>query len=167
MKNFKHGVMVIVLLAITVFISRFNVETYVLKVFIVFSVLLASFNLIFRKSLVFKNYFTSKYNVLTSKFHSEKTYDISEDLMFQKVIEIINDSKFKVAKIDKMKLEILATSPISFTSWGETLYISFDENSNGSTMKFCSVSLFGMYSWGRNETNYNGMLRLVEDSLTV
>jgi hypothetical protein len=42
------------------------------------------FNLIIRKSLSFKNHFTNKYNLFTTKIRSEKAYDIPKKLMFEK-----------------------------------------------------------------------------------
>ncbi len=125
------------------------------------------FNLIIRKSLSFTNYFTSKYNLLTSKIRSEKTFDISKELMFEKIIEVIKDSKFKLIEADKDRFEILAITPISFTSWGENLYISFETRGNETIMKFCSSTLFQFYSWGKNEKNLTDLLNEIENSLTI
>lgn len=125
------------------------------------------FNLVIRKSLSFKNYFTSKYNLLTSKAHAEKSFDIPKDLMFEKIIEVINDSKFKLIKADKEAFEILAIAPISFKSWGENLYVSLETKGNETTMKFCSTTLFQIYSWGKNEKNFTDLLNEIESSLTI
>lgn len=124
-------------------------------------------NLIIRKSLSFKKYFTSPINLLTSKFYSERTFDISKALMFEKIIEVINNSKFKLIEADKQKFEILAITTISFKSWGENLYIRFDTIGNETILKFCSVTLFQIFSWGKNEKNYDDLLNEIESSLTV
>lgn len=49
------------------------------------------FNLIVRKSLAFKNYFTSPLNLFTTKARYQKSYDIPKDLMFEKTIEVLRD----------------------------------------------------------------------------
>lgn len=125
------------------------------------------FNLIIRKSLSFKNYFTSKYNLFTTKVWSEKSYDMPKELMYEKLIEVINNSNFKLVDSDNDKFEILAISTITFNSWGENLYISFETDENETIMKFCSSTLFQIYSWGKNEKNYNYLVNEIESSLTV
>ncbi len=125
------------------------------------------FNLIIRKSLSFKNYFTSPYNLFTTKVRYQKSYEIPKDLMFEKIIEVINNSDFKLVETNKEKLEILAISTITFKSWGENLYINFKTNGNITIMKFCSTTLFQMYSWGKNEKNYDDLLNDIESSLII
>ena len=125
------------------------------------------FNLIIRKSLSFKSYFTSRYNLFTTKVRSEKSYDIPKELMFEKIIEVINHSDFKLVETDESKFEILAISKITFKSWGENLYINFETKGNETIMKFCSSTLFQMYSWGKNEKNYDDLLNEIESSLIV
>jgi hypothetical protein len=125
------------------------------------------FNLFIRKSLFYKNYFTNQYNILTSKVHSEKTFDISKELMFEKIIEVINNSEFKLVEADKKKFEILAITTITFKSWGENLYISMETVKGETVMKFCSATLFQVSSWGKNEKNYDDLLNQIESSLTI
>jgi len=125
------------------------------------------FNSIVRRSLRFKKYFTNPYNFLTSKFSFEKTFDIPKELMFEKVIEVLNGSKFKLIEADKNRFDILAITTISFKSWGENLYISFDSTGNKTTMKFCSVTLLQVYAWGKNKKNYNDLLEQIDSSLTI
>lgn len=124
-------------------------------------------NLIIRKSLSFKRYFISPFNALTSKVHLEKAFDISKALMFEKIVEVIDRSKFELTEVDKDKFEILATSKISWLSWGENIYISFETRGNETIMKFCSVTLFQIYSWGKNEKNWEQLLGEIENSLTI
>lgn len=125
------------------------------------------FNLAIRRSLYFKNYFTSRYNLLTSKMRSEKTFDISKPLMFEKIIEVIENSTFKLVEADRAHFEILAITKITYKSWGENLYISFATNGDETTIKFCSVTLFQITSWGKNQKNYNDFLNEIESSLTI
>lgn len=125
------------------------------------------FNFAVRKSLSFKNYFTHKYNPFTSKYRSEVHFDISEDLMFEKVIEVLEDSPFKLAKADEQKLEILAYTNISLQSWGENLYVSFETVGGETIMKVSSVTFFQVLSWGKNKSNTQKLLSAIESSLTV
>ena len=125
------------------------------------------FNFVIRRSMLFKNYFTSRFNLLTSKVRFEKEFDIPKKLMFEKLVEVINDSKFKLVKSDKEKFEILAITTITWKSWGENLYISFDTIGDETIMKFCSVTLFQIYSWGKNEKNYDDLIQEIENSLTI
>lgn len=125
------------------------------------------FNLLVRKSLSFKNYFISPYNLFTTKVHYQKTYEIPKKLMFEKTMEVIENSNFRLIDTNREKLEFLAISSITFKSWGENLYISFEQNGDDTIMKFCSTTFFQMYSWGKNEKNYDDFLNNIEQSLII
>ena len=88
-------------------------------------------------------------------------------LMFEKIIEVLSNSDFKLVETSKSKFEILAISKITFKSWGENLYISFETSGNETTMKFCSVTIFQIYSWGKNEKNYTDLLNEIENSIII
>ena len=168
MKTFKHILVAVFIMLISVLMTHYLKPNN--PIMIVFLFLISGFfifNLIIRKSLSFKNYFTSPYNLITTKVRYQKSYDIPKDLMFEKIIEVINNSNFKLVETNKEKLEILAISSLTFKSWGENLYISFETNGNKTIMKFCSTTLFQMYSWGKNEKNYDDLLNNIESSLII
>ena len=104
---------------------------------------------------------------MTAKTRSEILFTIPRELMFDKIIEVIKDSNFNLINANRDKYEILATTRISWLSWGENLYISFEDKENETIMKFCSATLFQIYSWGKNERNYDNLLKEIEDSLIV
>lgn len=168
MKNLKHVFFALLLLFIALWVPRYVEDQDPL--FITITLLLLGFfifNLAIRKSLAYKSYFTSPYNFLTAKFRSELTYDIPKELMFEKVLEVINGSKFKLADVDKDRFEILATASMTAFSWGENLYISFDGSGDRPTLKVCSATFFQVHSWGRNEKNYEYLMQEIEASLTI
>jgi hypothetical protein len=136
---------------------------------IVISVILGFFlfNLALRKWLLLKTYFTSPFNLLTAKTKAEQVYEISIDLMFDKIIEVIHDSKFKLARAEKSKYTVLATTGISWKSWGENIYIDLEESGEGTLMKFCSVTFFQLHSWGKNRKNCDDLLEAIDQSLTI
>lgn len=125
------------------------------------------FNFSVRKLLSFKSYFISRYNILTTKAKSEETFDLPKELLFEKVKEVIINSKFELIDTDKDKFEILATSKASFKSWGENLYIDFESKGDETVMKFCSVTVFQIYAWGKNQKNYTSLLNEIENSLII
>ena len=168
MKTLKHiliAVLIILISGLSAYYLKPNNPIMMTFLFLIVGFFI--FNLIIRKSLSFKNYFTSQYNLFTTKIREEKSFDISKELMFEKIIEVINNSDFKLVETDKDKFEILAISTITFKSWGENLYISFESKGNETIMKFCSSTLFQIYSWGKNEKNYDDLLNEFESSLIV
>ena len=168
MKTLKHisiAFLIVLISGLIVYYLKPNNPIMIAFLFLIAGFFI--FNLIIRKSLSFKNYFTSQYNLFTTKTWSEKLYDIPKELMFKKIIEVINNSDFKLVEVDKDKFEILAISTITFKSWGENLYISFETKGDETILKFCSSTLFQMYSWGKNEKNYDDLLNEIESSLTV
>jgi hypothetical protein len=125
------------------------------------------FNIIIRKNLLFKNYFLSPYNLFTTKSNQELIFPLSRDLMFEKMIEVIKDSKFKLVASDAKKHQIFAVSKISWWSWGENLYIHFKDRGDETVVTLCSVTLFQITSWGKNQKNHQALLDAFEDSLTI
>lgn len=168
MKNIKHILIAILIIAIpTLAFSYFNFSDLLL---IWIPVLIGSFfifNLSVRKSLLFKRYFVSKYNLLTTNISRQEAFDIPIDLMFEKVVEVINHSKFTVVAKDEGKYEILAITKPSLISWGENLYIDFKQSKEETIANFRSSTCFQVYSWGRNEDNLTELLDEIEKSLTV
>ena len=168
MKTYKHIFIAILIILFSGLIGYYLKPNNPIMIVLSFLILgFFIFNLIIRKSLSFKNYFTSPYNLFTTKVYYQKTYEIPKELMYEKIIEVIDNSKFKLVDTNNEKLEILAISSITFKSWGENLYISFETNENNTLMKFCSTTLFQIYSWGKNEKNYNDLLNNIENSLTI
>ena len=164
MKILKHILVVILLIILSLlYVNYLEPDSPVMITFIIITYSFFAFNFFIRKSLLYKNYFLSKYNLFTTKFRTEKSFDIPKELMFEKIIEVINDSRFKLAEVDKDKLEILAISKITFRSWGENLYINFETKGDKTIMKFSTSTLFQVYSWGKIEKNYDDLVIEIED----
>ena len=172
MKQLKHLIAVAAIVLIGVLITKLsdpdnpNYRDIVL-ITALLSLAFLMFNLAVRRSLSFKGYFTSKYNVLTNKVWSEKVFDIPKDLMYEKMIEVIKNSGFKIVDVNANTYEILAISKITFISWGENIYISFEAKGDETIMKFCSSTFLGAYDWGKNEKNYNKLVNEIDLSFTV
>lgn len=125
------------------------------------------FNFITRRSLKFEKYFTSKHNLFTAKNYYSIIFDLPKDVLFEKFIEVINNSKFKLKELDEAKYKILALSSVSFFSWGENLYINFDTKESLTIMNFCSTTFFQVFSLGKNEQNFEDLMAEFEKSLIV
>jgi hypothetical protein len=50
---------------------------------------------------------------------------------------------------------------------GENLYISFEIRGDETIMELCSVTVFQIYAWGKNEENLDNLLAELEDSLII
>lgn len=168
MKTIKHISIAILIIILSFVISKYVDST---NPILPFTTLLITgffiFNLIIRRSLFFKPYFTSKFNLLTQKYHNQKVYPISKEVLFDKIIEVLEDSHFKLKEVDRGNFELLAISPITWKSWGENLYVSFESHGDETTMKFCSATFFQIYDWGKNEENYGSLLNQIEHSLII
>ena len=168
MQAIKNALLFIVVISISVSLGfLFEPEQPASAVIALTLLGLMLFNLAIRNSISFQSYFTSPFNVFTSKLRSEKSYDIDKELMFEKVKEVIKDSSFRLKGADEKTFEILATTRITFRSWGENVYIRFEDVGNQTVMKVCSVTFFQMISWGKNQKNYDDLLIEIEDSLTI
>ncbi len=129
--------------------------------------IMLTFNLLVRRSPYFKPYFLSKINIFSAKSSKKFEVDIPTDLAFDKIKEVIAQSRFKLITEDRNKLEILTISKISWRSWGETIYFTLEETVGKTLVKFDSAALFQIYSWGKNEDNYKVFFEKLEDSFTI
>lgn len=166
MKTIKNIFAVLLILLSSALIPIYSNTSY-FKLFLFLIVIFLIFNLTIRKSLSFKHYFTSKYNLLTTKIRRKKSFDIPKDLLFNKIIEVIKDLNLKLVKTDIDTYQILAISPLTFLSWGENIYFDFETNENETIMNFCSTTFFQMFDWGKNEKNYEDLLNQIERSLII
>ena len=140
----------------------------ILIVFITVSLqLLLVLSLVFRKKLYFKSWILSKMNFLLGKEVRVDQSDISPDLLFDKILEVIEESDFELADTDRKSFQLLATTFPNFLTWGENMYVEIKEiENNQSEIKFISATIFG-YSWNKNKKNTDKFFQLFEESLTI
>jgi hypothetical protein len=166
----KHAIIFIVISVMSIVIVKFMFDWNILffKIILPATILfIFLFSIIVRKNIRFKSFFTSKYNLLTGKYRSKYEFEFSKELLFHKIIEVLQESGFNVRHTDKNTGDILATSGLTWTSWGENIYIELTEQDGITIMEFCSSSIFGIYTWGKNEDNYYKLLNKFEESLTI
>ena len=92
MKNIKHILAVIVI----ILISWLNIKYIDGPILIIVGSLLSAallFNFSIRKELQFKSYFLNKYNFLVSTHFSKSQTEISSELMYEKMLEVLQDSR--------------------------------------------------------------------------
>ena len=153
----------------TALLSKFNTDasyifTIVLCVLVAF---LIGFNSLVRKSPLFKGYFVSRFNIFNEKMTWEKEFDFEQDLLFNKIIEVINDSNFDLVTSDSGQGKIFAIAKMKSNSWGENLYFDFTSKDNHTVLKLTSASVLGMRVFGDTENNWNKFMNDFEESLTI
>lgn len=125
-------------------------------------------NLVLRKSLKYKAWFLKflrpLLDVKKTSFHSH----ISSDLLFEKLKEVIQDSKFKLYDENTKEHEFLCGTPINVMTWGENMYIKLTPSDDDSTsIEFISTTIFGNNSWRKNESNFKTFFNEFENALTI
>lgn len=143
----------------------FEIDGFLISSFIICEVFL--FSLAVRKIAWFKPYFTSKYNFLTSKVRNRQEFDFSKDILFEKLKDVMQVAGFKIIQTNENTGDIFATSPISWSSWGENIYITLKQRNDKTIVDFCSASFFQVYAWGKNKRNYENLLTEFEKSLII
>jgi hypothetical protein len=144
-----------------------TLKTKILSVFsfVISAMLIGS--LILRRKLSFKAWILSKMNFLMAKEVTIFTSEIPKNLLFEKLLEVIEESDFDFADSNKDTFEIVATTFPNFFTWGENMYIEISDIENEmSEIKFTSATIFG-YSWKRNKKNTDKFFQLFEESLTI
>ncbi len=129
--------------------------------------LLLVLSLIFRRKLYFKSWILSKMNFFLGKEVRVDQSEISKDLLYEKLLEVIEESDFYLADTDRKSFQLLATTFPNFLTWGENMYVEIKEiGNNQSEIKFISATIFG-YSWNKNKKNTDKFFQLFEESLTI
>lgn len=131
-------------------------------------IILLFINLILRRRIKYKYWFLSKLNFYLDKESTVITSNIPLDLLYQKVILVINESNFKLIDSIINKHQILASTSANFWTWGENIYVEvIRKNDTLTEIKITSATIFGSYSWNRNEKNHQHFCQLFEQSLTI
>ena len=129
------------------------------------TLLLASF--LFRKRLIYSNWFLSPMNVLLDRTSFSSVSDIRADLLYPKLLEVANDSHFTLLDKEKSTRRILMGTSVNFWTWGENIYIQLEPTQTGTIIHFTSVTLFGNTSWKRNDQHFKSFIHAFESSLTI
>jgi len=128
---------------------------------------LIGFNSLVRKSPLFKGYFVSRFNIFNEKMTWEKEFDFEQELLFNKIMEVIDDSNFDLVSSDSAQGKIFAIAKMKSNSWGENLYFDFTSKDNHTVLKLTSTSVFGWRLFGDTENNWNKFMNDFEESLTI
>ena len=167
MKAYKHVLVAILFLLGAGVLTQITIKgNFIHFVWITF-LLFFLFNSIVRSKISFKPYFLSKWNFFSAKYRKDIEFDIPIELVFDKLLEVFSEKPFKLRYANKDTFEIFSTTGYSWKSWGENIYIQLVMLDDNTIIKFNSVSLFGIYTRGKNEENFEGVLQKIEDSLTV
>ena len=167
MRIVKHFIAILFILAISIVITQTTDDSNIGSFLILLISGVILFNLGVRSKLSMKNYFTSRYNILTSKHDVISNYELPHDLLFDKIVEVLEEHGYKKIKVDKVKGLIFAPASISFKSWGENLYFTLTKlDENRTELLFESVA-FQLYSWGKNEDNAQRFFGKLEESLII
>lgn len=125
-------------------------------------------NLVLRKKLKYKSWFINHFNFLLERKQFVSSSEISSELLFEKLVEVITESEFQLFEMNKENLNILCGTAINFLTWGENIYIQLKiENNNSTSIEIVSTTIFGGMSWKRNTKNYSSFIASFENSLTI
>ncbi len=125
-------------------------------------------NLVLRKKLKHKDWFTKQLNFLNEKVVSKFETDIPPSLIFDKIIEQVTDSDSKLYDMDRSNNQILAGNSIGLRTWGENLYIDIESiDGEKSIITLTSVTVFGLVSWNKNKENIEHFHTSFKESLTI
>lgn len=138
-----------------------------LSVFIIpITFLILNFTL--RKKLKYKSWFLTKINFFLEKRSYTLNSDISETLLFEKILEVIKDSEFSLYDSNKSELSILCGTSTTFWTWGENIYIKIQSlDKDLSCIIFETTTIYGSSSWNRNQKHYESFISSFEASLTI
>lgn len=125
------------------------------------------FNFIVRNRLSFSPWFLSPRNFFLARTTHNSESELDSELLYAKLLEVIEDSDFKLLDTYEAKFQILLGTSVNFWTWGENIYIQVVPAPDGSVIQFTSVTLYGTTSWKRNDNNFQAFIQSFEESLTI
>ncbi len=169
MRLAKDLLAITLIVGFTLFVSNLRISNSVLYSGIIFMFsFIAIMSLIMRKYTIYKSFFTHKLNIFTSKKKTTLELDFDCELAFGKILEIAKEGKHKLRHADSIKKSILLTTPVSWKSWGENIYIDIEAApKNKSKVTIHSATLIQSYSWGKNEENLEKLAKSIDNSLII
>ncbi len=171
MKKIRKGFYISLIPVIICLVQMFLIDDGIRKTLRTFSFVLGFFIIVFifdfcvRKNIRFKVYFLS--NPLTRKRTFKKELNFSKDILFHKLIEVLQDAGFKIIQTNENKGGIFAITSMRLFSAGENIYIQLKEINCKTTIEFLSIDLSAIQFWDNNRNNYEKMLEEFEKSLTI
>ena len=120
-----------------------------------------------RKRLKNSKWFLSPLNLSLERVVRKTRSEISADLLYEKLLEVIADSEFKLFDADQKERRILIGTTANFWTWGENIYIQLEPEGSETVINVSSVTVFGNSSWKRNESNFHSLIQSFESSLTI
>lgn len=125
-------------------------------------------NLALRKKIRYKSWFTSSIQFIIEKELKSEESDIPIELLYEKLLEVVNESEFKLLDKDDKNYRLLLGTSVNFWTWGENIYIDLIQTKDDSTkVEMTFVTLFGNTSWNRNHQHYSSFMSSFEASLTI
>jgi hypothetical protein len=141
--------------------SSYKIPPYILVGIVLFT-------LAVKRIAWFKPYVISKYNILSGKVRYQQEFDFPKELLFDKLLEVMQEAGFKIIQTNRDTCDIFAiTRPSWYVWWGENIYVNLKDVNGKTTVDFYSVSILRLYSYGKNERNYKKLLQEFEKSLTI
>lgn len=168
-KSFLNRVLATLVYVALAFITLHVRKTYGIKaatliLLIVF--LIPILNRIIRYFYWSKPFIISNLNLFSTKYHKTLMVDLPKDIAFGKFVEVMNVSNLKVQKINHSDYEIFATTGLKWISFGENIYVKFEESNGASRLIFTSVS-FKVFDMESNHNNLIDLINEFENSLII
>ncbi len=165
-KDVKHILAIISIVVISCLNIKYQ-NSHTLIVVGGFLTVVLIFNYSIRKKIRYKSYFLNPWNFLVSAQFSNQNTEISSELMYEKMPELVRDLNYQVQNSNLLKKSIFITTPISFKSWGENIYIDIDETNSGKSIINITSASLQVYSWGKNKQNFDKLILEIEESLII
>jgi hypothetical protein len=170
MRNLKDVLAVVAIIVFTALMPRLfpaDMHNVIFAVFIVLVVIFQMCSFSGRSKLSWKRFYTSSFNILTTKNTLKLDFEFDQKTLFEKAKEVLITNGYKHLIIDESRKLILVKERISFKSWGENIYVTILGKDNGNSELVYESVAFQIYTWGKNEDNGTKFLANMEESFII
>ncbi|MGV3631821.1 MAG: hypothetical protein ACO1O6_11480 [Bacteroidota bacterium] len=120
-----------------------------------------------RRRIKYKSWFLGSFTIFLERKKYQFESEIDPELLYEKLLEVIEESEFKFIEGDSTGRQILCGTSLNVLTWGENVYIEISEKDDSSSViDFTSITLYGT-SWNRNKRHYDSFISSFESSLAI
>ena len=124
--------------------------------------------IVLSRNTKYKKVFTSKFQWLFSKKHSEIIFDLDVHNAFDIISNLAHENpKITLVDTDKKNKVILYSSKANWLTWGSSIYLSLSPIDDSKTNVIVDIVSFQTYNWGENEKVLELIVQTIQNELVI
>jgi hypothetical protein len=170
MKDAKNLIMLTAIICFTGWFASndYQLPKPVFHAFVIGIPIIYLIRIVLSRNTKYKKLFTSKFQWLFSKKHSEIILDLDVHNAFEFISNLAHEnSKITLVNTDKRNNILLYSSKANWLTWGSSIYLSLSPIDDDKTNIVVDIVSFQTYNWGENEKVLELIKQTIQNQLVI